>query len=69
MPNSAETETAGRAKATSVEKPKARHWDNWLLVAASIAVTLLAIELGFRAVNGQPVFSLTNFRTERVVEG
>jgi hypothetical protein len=58
--NSIETATAGG-------KPKARQWDNWLLAAISIAATLLVVELGFRAVNGQPVFSVTNFRTERVV--
>lgn len=60
MQNSIET-------AVVTEKPKARHWDNWLLVAISIIVTLLAVEFGFRAVTGQPVFSLKNFRTERVV--
>ncbi len=49
------------------EKPKARHWDNWLLVAISIIATLVVVELGFRAVTGAPVFSLKNFRTERVV--
>ena len=62
MQNSAETNAAVQAKAA-----KTRSWDNWLLAALSIVVTLLAVELGFRAVNGQPVFSLTNFRTERVV--
>jgi len=60
MQNSAET-------AAEVEKPKARHWDNWLLVAISILVTLLAVEFGFRAFTGQPVLGLKNFRTERVV--
>lgn len=53
--------------AVAAEKPTARHWDNWLLVAISIIVTLLVVEFGFRAVTGQPVFSLKNFRTERVV--
>ncbi|MFO0992641.1 MAG: SGNH/GDSL hydrolase family protein [Hyphomicrobiales bacterium] len=60
MQNSGETVVVG-------QKPKSRHWDNWLLVAVSVIVTLVVVELGFRAVTGQPVLSLKNFRTERVV--
>jgi len=62
--NSAGSETVA---ATTEQKAAPRGWDNWLLAALSIIVTLLLIELGFRAVNGLPILSLTDFRTERVV--
>ena len=63
MQNSIRGETA----TGEVPAKASRHWDKWLLAAISIVLTLLAVELAFRAVNGQPVFALTNFRTERVV--
>ncbi len=40
---------------------------NLLLVAVTVLVTLVVIEIGFRIVKGLPVLKLVNWRTERVV--
>jgi hypothetical protein len=58
----------GASAGDAVKTPsRVRQWDNWLLVFVSIAFTLLAVELGFRAFTGEPVLSLKSFRGERIV--
>jgi hypothetical protein len=58
----------GAGAGDTVKTPaKIRQWDSWLLAVASVALTLLAIEFGFRAYTGEPVLSFKNFRAERIV--
>jgi lysophospholipase L1-like esterase len=59
----------GRSEKDAPPPPPGRGspWVNLGLLFASVVLTLLFVEVGYRAVAGQPIFALVNWRAEEVV--